>query len=154
MSKGHCLNMFICIAFRGARYPQIYIMSMVWIYCHLSFFIVFSCQSCRVFTYRDDLRSVFIRECPQERIILQFQVRISIQTPPRHLNIRLDVINQRLHRHIIILRPYKPQYQYIQVMSVEIPSKLMQDMYLHTPHSILIIRIPAYGHNHGIYRPA
>jgi len=96
------------------------------------------------------LALLFPAEIFQKLILLQFLIRLPVQALLRNLRIKIYIINQRLQTIIIQLRPYKPQYAQIHQRIVEVVMELMYHMHLDSPDCILIVRIPANRHYHGV----
>lgn len=64
----------------------------------------------------------------QIRLPFETQILVPLQTPPRNLDVHVDILNQALLAHIIVFGPYKPQDKQIHMGVVEILFKRVEDM--------------------------
>lgn len=65
----------------------------------------------------------------QVLIVLQLEIGRPLQTPLRHLNIHIDILDQTLLAHIIVLRSYKPTNEQIHPRTVEILLELVENVH-------------------------
>lgn len=52
-------------------------------------------------------------------IVLEFRIRLSLQAPPRHLDIHPDVLDQALLTHVVVFRPNKAEDEQVHARAVE-----------------------------------
>jgi hypothetical protein len=75
----------------------------------------------------------------------------SIQTLPGYVDIHIDIVNQALLGHIIILWPDEAQNQQIHLRPVKVLGKRMHNVHFHAPHRILVEGIPPDRHDHWVH---
>ena len=94
----------------------------------------------------------FISEFQQIRILSQLGVCTSAQAATSHVDIRFDVLDQALLAHVVVLGPNEAQNEQIHMTVVEVLLEIMHDVDFDAAHGVLVIRIPANGHDHGVDR--
>ena len=87
---------------------------------------------------------------PPLPFLLEFRITLPLQTPPRNITINFDILDQRLHTHIIILRPDVAQHEEIQRRAVEVVREVVQDVDLDGAHGVLIERVVADRQHGGV----
>lgn len=70
---------------------------------------------------------------------------LPLQTPPRNLTIKLNIINQRLQPIVVPLRPNIPQNQEIQRPPVEIRGEVVEDVDFYGAGRVVVEGVVAYA---------
>lgn len=91
---------------------------------------------------------------PQIRILAALRPRIPRQTPLRNRDIRLNILDQALHTHIVILRPDIAQDADGHLAAVEILLELVHDVHLGAAHRVLVEGVVPDRHHHREDAPA
>ncbi len=61
-------------------------------------------------------------------IVLEFRIRLSLQAPPRHLDIHPDVLDQALLTHVVVFRPNKAEDEQVHARAVEVLGEGVEDV--------------------------
>lgn len=61
-------------------------------------------------------------------IVLELRIRLSLQTPPRNLDIHPDVLDQSLFADIIVLWPYEAKDEEVHARAVEVLREAVEDV--------------------------
>ena len=77
----------------------------------------------------------------RRRHILKRRIPRPLQTPLRDLAVDLDVLDQCLEADVVVLGPDEPQDQQVQRRAVEVAREVVQDVDLHRPHRVLVVRV-------------
>ena len=87
----------------------------------------------------------------QIRIVRECHICRSCQAPSSYIDVCLDVVDQTLHTHVVVLWPYKTEDDQVHVRIVEFFCEVMHDMDFHASHRVLVVGVPAYAHDHGVH---
>lgn len=61
-------------------------------------------------------------------IVLEFRIRLSLQAPPRHLDIHPDVLDQARLTHVVVFRPNKAEDEQVHARAVEVLGEGVEDV--------------------------
>jgi len=87
---------------------------------------------------------------PQPLIPLPNLIPLPRQTPLRNPNILPNILHQRLLTHIIIFRPYKPQYHQTKLRAIKVLLEAVQDVDFDAALAVLVVRVVADGEDSGV----
>jgi len=87
----------------------------------------------------------------QIRILLKLRIPLPLQTPPRNLDIKLNILNQTLLANIIILGPDESQNDQIHMTAVEILFEFVQYVDFDGADGVFVKGVPADGHYLGVH---
>jgi hypothetical protein len=92
-------------------------------------------------------RTLHPREIQQPLPPLPFQpypvIRLPLQTLPRNIAVRLDILDQALLAHVVVLGPDEAQDQQVQRRAVEVGGEGVQDVNLDATHGVLVEGVEA-----------
>jgi hypothetical protein len=87
------------------------------------------------------------REIQQPLLLLPLQTYLPIafplQTLPRHVAVHLDILDQTLLAHVVVLGPDEAQNQQVERHAVEVGGEGVQDVDLDAAHGVFVERIEA-----------
>lgn len=64
----------------------------------------------------------------QVPIVLELRIRLPLQAPSRHLDIHLDILDQALFTHVVVLGPDKTEDQQVHARAIEVAGEGVQDV--------------------------
>lgn len=84
----------------------------------------------------------------QQPLLFPFQtyppIAFPLQTSPRHVAVRLDILDQALLAHVIVFRPDEAQNQQVERCAIEVSGKGVQDVNLNAALRVFVEGIIAY----------
>lgn len=70
-------------------------------------------------------------------------VRLPLETPGSDVAVDADVLDQGLEADVVVLGPDEAQDQQVERRAVEVARERVQDVDLHRPHRVLVVRVVA-----------
>lgn len=87
----------------------------------------------------------------QPAVLLELVVGRPLQTPPRDVTIRLDIVDERLERHVVVLGPDEAQHEQVQGGAVEVVGEVVQQVDLDAAHRVLVERVEADAQHRRVH---
>lgn len=84
------------------------------------------------------------REIPQPQLRLVRLILWPFQTPPCHITIHTNILDQRIQTDIVILGPNEAQHQQIQRGAVKVVAELVEDVNLDAAYRVLVEWVVSY----------
>ena len=78
----------------------------------------------------------------QQPLLFPFQtyppIAFPLQTSPRHIAVRLDILDQALLAHVVVFRPDEAQNQQVERRAIEVSGKRVQDVNLNAALRVFV----------------